>query len=222
MAAQEMLNAQQSNDSLFKLQAVAWELLKQIARMIKINILSGTDRPDSSAMQVAEHILPKLKGYGAQADVISLRDFPTKDVAGGRYGDEIPSVKELNKRVLNCDGLIMIIPEYNGGFPGILKLFIDYLPFPKAFLKLPVAFIGEADGAFGALRPVEQMQMICNYRNAYLFPERVFIQRVNKQFSPSDGFENELTGKLLESMLKNFVAFTDRNKGERERGAGVE
>ena len=190
--------------------------------MIKINILSGTDRPDSTSMKVSEYIYPKLKGYGAQSDIISLRDFPIKDIAGGRYGEKIPSIQEFNKKVLNCDGLIMVIPEYNGGFPGILKLFIDYLPFPKAFDKLPIAFIGEADGAFGALRPVEQMQMVCNYRNAYLFPERVFIQRVNKQFSLTEGFENELTGQLLESLLKNFVAFTDRNKGERERGAGTE
>jgi chromate reductase len=190
--------------------------------MIKINILSGTDRPDSTSMKISEFIYPKLKGYGAQSDIISLRDFPIKDIAGGRYGDKIPSIQEFNKKVLNCDGLIMIIPEYNGGFPGILKLFIDYLPFPKAFNKLPIAFIGEADGAFGALRPVEQMQMVCNYRNAYLFPERVFIQRVNKTFNPTEGFDNEMTGKLLESLLKNFVAFTDRNKGERERGAGTE
>jgi chromate reductase len=190
--------------------------------MIKINIISGTDRPDSMAMKISEFIYPKLKGYGAQSEIISMRDFPVKDVAGGRYGEKIPSIQEFNKRVLNCDGLIMIIPEYNGGFPGILKLFIDYLPFPKAFNKMPIAFIGEASGAFGALRAVEQMQMICNYRNAYQFPERVFVQRVNKQFNPTDGFTDELTAQLLESLLKNFVVFTDRNKGDRERGAGTE
>ena len=189
--------------------------------MIKINILSGTDRPDSNAMKVAEYIYPKLKGYGAQSEIISLREFPIKEIAGGRYGDDIPSIKEFNKRVLNCGGLIFVVPEYNGSFPGILKLFIDYLPFPKAFLKLPIAFIGEADGAFGSLRSVEQLQMICNYRNAYLFPERVFIRRVSKNFDPLEGFDDELTGQLLESLLKNFVAFTDRNKGERERGAGT-
>lgn len=189
--------------------------------MNKIKILSGTDRSDSNALKIAEYIFPKVKGYGAQSEIVSLRDFPVKDVAGGRYGESISSVEEFNKRVLDCDGLIIIIPEYNGGFPGILKLFIDYLPFPKAFDKLPIAFIGEAAGAFGALRAVEQLQMVCNYRNAYLFPERVFVQRVGKQFSPTEGFEDDMTEELLESLLKNFVAFTDRNKGERERGAGL-
>lgn len=180
--------------------------------MIKINVLSGTDRPGSMALKISNFLKPKLEAEGAEVNIISLEDFPIQDVAGGKYGQDIPSVKAFNDAVLDCDGLLMIIPEYNGSFPGVLKLFVDYLPFPESFDKLPLAFIGESAGAFGSLRSVEQMQMIANYRNAYLFPERVFMQRVQNIFSEEKGITDEFTAKLTDSLITNFVSFTARNK----------
>ena len=72
-----------------------------------------------------------------------------------------------------------------------------------------MAFIGEAAGAFGALRSVEQFQMIANYRNALQFPERVFIARVNKEFDEETGLKDEFTQSLLNSQVTNFVKFIE-------------
>lgn len=179
--------------------------------MPTIAIVACTDRPGSNALKIANYLKPRYDQEGVDAEVISLRDFPAGDVLGGRYDDDIPSVDELNERVLSKDGILFILPEYNGSFPGIFKLFIDYLPFPKSFLGKPIAFLGEASGAFGGLRAVEQAQMICNYRNAYLFPERVFIERVNKQFSEDEGPLVPIQAKLLKSQTKNFAEFIKKS-----------
>jgi|TARA_R100001163_G_C5066398_1_gene204794 NAD(P)H-dependent FMN reductase len=146
-----------------------------------------------------------------KAKVVSLEDFPLADVVGGKYGKEITSIKKFREPILEADGIIFVIPEYNGGFPGILKMFIDYLPFPGAFEKMPMAFVGEASGAFGALRPVEQFQMIANYRNALQFPERVFIPRVSKEFDPETGLVDDFKQKLLDSQVENFIKFVRDN-----------
>ncbi len=180
--------------------------------MPKITILSGTDRPGSMALKVSEYIKPVLESHGANVNIVSLEDYPFEDIIGGKYGQDIPSVKKFNEELLDTDGLLMVVPEYNGSFPGVLKFFIDYLPFPESFEKLPIAFVGEAAGAFGALRSVEQLQMICNYRNAILFPERVFLQRVSKIFDPEKGITDEFQNKLMQSLLKNFTSFVEVNK----------
>ncbi len=172
-----------------------------------IKIISSTDRPNSNALKVSNYICRLYNDRGMQAKVVSLQDFPLADVIGGKYGADIPSVKKFNDQVIEADGLIFVIPEYNGGFPGILKLFIDYLPFPSAFEKMPMAFIGESSGAFGSLRPVEQFQMITNYRNALQFPERVFIPRVGKEFDEETGLTDDFKQKLLESQTDNFIKF---------------
>ncbi len=172
-----------------------------------IKIISATDRPNSNALKVSKYVAGLYRKEGASVSVVSLEDFPMQDVVGGKYGEDIPSVEAFRRPVLEADGLVFVIPEYNGGFPGVLKLFIDYLPFPEAFEKMPMAFIGEAAGAFGSLRSVEQFQMVANYRNALQFPERVFIDRVNKEFDPETGLKDGFKQKLLENQVKNFVRF---------------
>jgi len=180
-------------------------------RMMKtICILSGTDRPGSVALKVANYIKPIYEAQGVAARVVSLEDFPAEEVAGGKYGKELPRTEAFRKQVIEADGIVMVIPEYNGSFPGILKLFIDYLPFPEAFRKKPIAFVGEASGAFGALRAVEQMQMICAYRNAHIYPERVFLQRVKSLFDEEKGIRDETISKLLHSQIEGFVQFVDQ------------
>ncbi len=180
--------------------------------MTHINILSGTDRPESNALKVANHAVDLYREYGVKSDVISLEDFPLKDVAGGRYGQEIPSVQKFNEQVLSGDGLVFVVPEYNGGFPGILKLFVDYLPFPESFEKYPLCFIGEAAGYFGALRPVEQIQAIAAYRKAHIYPERVFIPRVKKAFDEEERLTDEGKQERLALQAEGFIRFTEQIK----------
>lgn len=176
-----------------------------------IKIISSTDRPNSWALKVSKYVAGLYNSKAVKAEVVSLKDFPLADVVGGKYGTEIPSIERFRDPVINADGLVFVIPEYNGSFPGILKMFIDYLPFPKAFEKMPIAFIGESMGAFGALRAVEQFQMIANYRNALQFPERVFIPRVSNEFDPLAGLKDDFKQGLLESQTTNFIKFVKDN-----------
>lgn len=177
--------------------------------MNTIHILSSTDRPGSNAMHVSNYVKGYMNGK-ATVEVFSLRDFPFQDVAGGRYGQDIESVQAFNKEFLNADGFLFVVPEYNGGFPGVLKLFIDYLPFPRAMYKMPVSFIGEADGSFGALRPVEHLQQILAYRKALIYTERMFISRVNDTFDPEKGLKSDMLQGLLEDQLDGFVDFVKK------------
>ena len=174
--------------------------------MSLIHILSATDRPGSNAYKVSRYAEQHLSAK-TETKIISLRDFPLADVAGGKYGKAPDSVKEFNREFLKADGFLFVIPEYNGGFPGILKLFYDYLPFPEALEKKPVSLIGEAAGAFGALRPVEQFEQLLKYRKAYIYPERMFIQRVNDAFDIENGLKDEKMQALLESQLNGFAEF---------------
>ncbi|MDZ7716990.1 MAG: NAD(P)H-dependent oxidoreductase [Balneolaceae bacterium] len=70
------------------------------------------------------------------AGIINLQDFSTKTIAGGKYGMDTPeAVISFFQPLMNADGLVVVCPEYNGGYPGILKLFIDYLPFRNQWIK---------------------------------------------------------------------------------------
>lgn len=176
--------------------------------MSTIHILSSTDRPGSNALEVSNYV-KEFMDDKTNVDLFSLKDFPYADVLGGKYGEDIKSVKAFNDAFLDADGFLFVVPEYNGGFPGVLKLFIDYLPFPDAMYKMPVSFIGEAAGSFGALRPVEHLQQILSYRKAIIYSERMFIKGVDENFDREKGLKSEMLQGLLEDQLTGFITFVD-------------
>src|SRR5699024_3100841 len=175
--------------------------------MITLSIISGTDRPGSNTLRISNYLKRKYKQEGVSRAIIDLQDFPLEEVKGGKYGQDIPAVDQFVDQVIRTDGIVIICPEYNGSFPGILKLFIDYFPFPDSMYKKPVALVGESNGSFGALRAVEQLQQVIGYRNAHVFPERVFIPRVGKNFDEKTGIKDDFQQELLENQIENFIPF---------------
>lgn len=126
-------------------------------------------------LRVAKAVQQHYQSAGIAVELLDLQELPPEAFTPTVYATKPPALVAIQQRVLAAVGLHVVTPEYNGSFPGILKYFIDLLKFPESFDRKPVAFVGVATGSFGALRPVEQLQMIFAYRNAHLYPERVFI-----------------------------------------------
>ena len=172
-----------------------------------ILIVSGTNRPGSYCLRVAQLIQRHYREAGIPHELFSLLEVPQSLFLPESYAKKPPEFRAIQQRILDASGLHMIVPEYNGGFPGVLKLFIDHLKFPDSFEHKPVCFTGEANGMWGAFRPVEQIQMIFGYRNAYTFPHRVFIPRVQSQFDEAGNFTNAEIEGLLRDQAVNFAHF---------------
>ena len=175
-----------------------------------ILIVSGTNRPGSNAARIAAILQGNYEKLGFARETLSLVDLPKDVFDGAAYASKPPEMVTLQKRVLDSLGLHLVVPEYNGSFPGVLKYFIDMLKFPESFVDKPVAFVGEANGVWGGLRAVEQLQMIFGYRNAYMYPERVFIPGINQKFDATGGFNDEAINSRLAMQAQGFVEFTRR------------
>lgn len=178
--------------------------------MAPILIIVGTNRPDSNARRLATIVQGIYDRSGEPADLYSLEQMPAEIFAPASYTTKPQSFIPVQERVVAARGLHIITPEYNGGFPGVLKYFIDMLKFPESFERKPVAFIGESAGQWGAMRPVEQLQQVFSYRNAYIFPERVFIPRVREKFDDSGSLNDQTLYQLLEGQVLRFVQFAKK------------
>jgi NAD(P)H-dependent FMN reductase len=178
-----------------------------------ITLLIGTNRPDANSRKIA-HAIKEL--YEAQEEVVSildLADLPAEIFDPSAYAEKPAAFQPFTDAVLGASGLHVVVPEYNGGFPGVLKYFIDMLPFPESFEKRPVAFTGVAAGQFGALRPVEQLQQIFGYRNAYLYPNRVFVMGVHTVLDDSGALTDAKLKERLNEQAKGFAGFVKTLKG---------
>jgi NAD(P)H-dependent FMN reductase len=94
--------------------------------------------------------------------------------------------------------------------PGVLKYFVDMLKFPESFERRPVCFTGLAQGRWGALRPVEQLQAIFGYRNAYIYPDRVFMPGVDQLFDDQGRLKNPELVSRLKKQAEGFVEFVGK------------
>jgi NAD(P)H-dependent FMN reductase len=178
-----------------------------------ILIVSGTNRPDSNAMKVSRVLQAHYAGAGADAAILSLTELPAEVFSGAAYASKPPAMVQIQNRVLAAGGLHIVTPEYNGSFPGVLKYFIDMLKFPESFERKPVAFTGEAAGIWGGLRSVEQLQLIFGYRNAHIFPERVFIPVIGQKFEADGRFKDAEIDARLAAQARGFVQFVRQLRG---------
>jgi chromate reductase, NAD(P)H dehydrogenase (quinone) len=172
-----------------------------------ILVIAGTNRPDANALKIARIVMAQYKVAGEPAELYSLSEMPREIFDPSAYATKPAAFLAVQNRVVASAGLHIICPEYNGSFPGVLKYFIDMLKFPESFERKPVAFTGEAAGIWGALRAVEQLQAIFGYRNAYLYPERVFIPGIgNKLDKDGNLMDNEILGRLT-AQARGFAGF---------------
>jgi chromate reductase len=182
-----------------------------------ITIISGTNRRGSNSRRVADHLAKIYANLGVPAAVLDLAEISPSAYTPDAY-DAIPQVaRAFTDMVLASAGLHLVVPEYNGSFPGMLKAFIDLLEFPVAFDGRAVAFVGVAAGEWGGLRPVEQLQEIFAYRNALQFPKRVFIREVEDKFNPEGKLSDADIVERLTAQAAEFAEFARLPKllGER-------
>jgi NAD(P)H-dependent FMN reductase len=173
----------------------------------KILIISGTNRPQANALKVANAIAAEYKKVGVNAEILSLAEMGPEAFAPSCYATKPPSLVAIQKRVLDAAGLHVVTPEYNGSFPGVLKYFIDMLQFPESFDRKPVAFVGESAGMWGGIRSVEQLIQIFGYRNAHIFPPRVFIPSIHTKFNNDGILTDAEIQKRLHEQAAGFARF---------------
>lgn len=179
---------------------------------MKITLVSGTNRPGSNTRKVVSHIARLYADLGQPVDILDLTELPPEIFHPSSYASKPASFSRFSEAVLASDGLHVVTPEYNGSVPGVLKYFIDMLKFPESFEHRPVAFTGLGAGMWGALRPVEQLQAIFGYRNAFVFPERVFMPGVNSLLGDDGTVIDPDVVARLKSQAQGFLGFVKKLK----------
>lgn len=159
-------------------------------------VLLGTNRKDRQSENVANWICSKMRERDdIETQLFDVRDFvlPQDD-----YGTVLgPQYPEWRDAIIMADGLVIVTPEYNHGYPGSLKSVLDLLL--KEYIHKAVAFVGVSAGPFGGTRVIESMvPMVRELGLAVTFSDLNFPTVKSK-------FDED--GKLLDD------AYEDRVKG---------
>ena len=172
-----------------------------------ITVISGTNRPSSNTRKVAGLVHGLLEKNGEETVLLDLAELPAEIFADSAYASKPESFASFQDAVISTDGVLTVVPEYNGSFPGVLKYFIDMLRFPESLYEKPAAFVGLSAGRWGGVRAVEQLEMVFQYRHAHLFGRRCFIPGINNALDDTGHFEDPETVDRLHKTALDFAAF---------------
>lgn len=119
-----------------------------------IPIILGTPRKDRESENVAKWVYSKMQDRDEiESKFFDVRDF---DLPRDNYGTEIGGdFPEWRDSIARADGLVIVSPEYNHGYPGTLKSVLDLLL--KEYIHKAVAFVGVSAGPWGGTRVIESM-----------------------------------------------------------------
>jgi chromate reductase len=172
-----------------------------------VTIIAGTNRPGSSTLKLAKYYQKILSEKGLQTDLLSLTELPDNCIVSDLYGKRSAEFEKIQKRITATEKFIFIIPEYNGSFPGVLKLFIDACTFPESFYDKKAALVGLSAGKYGNIRGVEHFTGICNYINLHVMPLKIHITSIKGELNENADLFNADTVKFTHEQIDKFIKF---------------
>jgi NAD(P)H-dependent FMN reductase len=119
-----------------------------------IPLIVGTNRKERNTIQVGNWLVGEMQ----KRDEIETRLFDVKDFVlpqddyGTEIGEQFP---EWRDAIIRADGLVIVSPEYNHAYPGILKSVLDLLL--KEYIHKSVALVGVSAGPWGGTRVIEAL-----------------------------------------------------------------
>ncbi len=115
-------------------------------------LLLGTPRKARESEYVAKWVFSKMQeSEEIETQLFDVSDFELPRVHyGTEIGEQFP---EWRDAIVRADGLVIVTPEYNHGYPGPLKSVLDLLL--KEYIHKAVAFVGVSAGPWGGTRVIE-------------------------------------------------------------------
>ena len=163
-----------------------------------ITIISGTNRSGSNTKKIALEYQRILEEKGISVNFFSLEGV---DVM---HNDAVFQQIEAQV-IIPTTAFIFIVPEYNGSFPGVLKMLFDTGGSHGIWYHKRALLTGVATGRAGNLRGMDHLADILNYVKITVHPNRLPISGVDKLLSHDGKLVDESTRNAIKQQLYEFM-----------------
>jgi NAD(P)H-dependent FMN reductase len=168
-----------------------------------IPIILGSTRRERKSLRVARFILNRMQNIKQlETELIDLAeyDFPIMEERLRFREDPPPRLTEFSDKVSIADALLIVSPEYNHGYPGVLKNALDYL-LPE-YERKPFGIVTVSAGGLGGVNCLNQLRQVCLGMGAFPIPESFTVSHVEKSFDENG---NPLNSNF-ELHFQDFIA----------------
>ena len=165
-----------------------------------IPVILGTPRQGRRSEYAANFVLEETrKRAGVETELIDVRAL---DLSMNDAGEQI-KIPEFSEKMKRCDALILVVPEYNHGYPGMLKHALDTNL--EEYIHKAVGLCGVSAGPFGGTRVIEHLLPVMRELGLVTTFTDVNFGNVQKLFDEhgkllDDSFVRRV-GKFLDELL---------------------
>ena len=175
--------------------------------MPHIAIISSSVRIGRKSHHVALYFKKYIEEHQlATVEIIDLNKykFPIFDERLRYQKNPTDAMLDFSKRVKNADGVLIVTPEYNGGYPAALKNAIDLLY--DEWHRKPVAISTVSDGIFGGTQVITSIQFSLWKIRAWTVPAMFPVPKVDKAFDENgNALDKEATVKRAKAFIGELL-----------------
>lgn len=174
--------------------------------MPHIAVIAASVRTGRQSYRVAAFFENYIKENGlGSAEILDLHkyNFPLFDERLKYQPDPADGVLDFAGRISNADGIVIVTPEYNGGYPASLKNAIDLLY--QEWYKKPVGIATVSDGVFGGTQVIMSLQFTLWKMRAWTIPAMFPVPNVDKSFDADGRLLNEGLAKRAAGFIRELL-----------------
>jgi NAD(P)H-dependent FMN reductase len=171
--------------------------MESITRPVFLPVILGTSRQGRASEHAAHFVFEEVsKRADMQTELIDIRNLRLSiDDAGEAIKDS-----QFSATVDRADGLILVVPEYNHSFPGLLKHVLDSNL--KEYIHKAVGVCGVSAGPFGGARMIQSLLPVLRELGLVTIFWDVYFGSAGKLFDPATG---GITDPAYSGRVKKFV-----------------
>lgn len=172
-----------------------------------ITIIAATNRPNSNTLKVAKYYQKQLIHKGERTNLLSLEHLPIDVLNTDMFGKRSEAFQKIQDLISGTDKFLFVMPEYNGSYPGVLKVLIDACDFPNSFYDKKAALVGISSGKYGNIRGVDHFTGVCHYIHLNVMPLRLHIPNIRTELDLDGNLLQTDTIKFTDEQIEKFVKF---------------
>lgn len=167
-----------------------------------IPLLFGTNRKENQSSTAARWVFSEMERHPEiETKFFDAKDFnlPSDDCCGALKG-QFPAYRDA---LIRADGLVIVAPEYNHGYPGILKSILDLLL--SEYRRKAVGIASVSAGPIGGARMTEQLALVCRELGLVPLKKSIHFGAVQDVFDDEGNLKNEIYREGMKVFLDELV-----------------
>jgi NAD(P)H-dependent FMN reductase len=184
---------------------------------LNIPVILGSVREGRKSEAPAKYILEKIKAAGYESQLVDFKELPLPFYDGDtvpvvyfktKYPNE--NAEKWSQIARAADAFIIASPEYNHGYPAVLKNALDwgYLEFERKAFGL----VGVSNGSVGGARMIENLKPVIQNYNAMVVRETVMLGPIEKYFDDAGKLIDQSLDKKIDGLLASVVWWAEALK----------